>query len=307
MLKLERLLCPVDLSETSQHALEQATVVAGWFESRLTVQHVYSQVFLPIPSLAMPGYSADLVVGEDDRRRLVDDVTAFAAPARQAGVETDVVVEMGQPIPRILALATALPADLIVMGTHGASGFEHFVLGSVTEKVLRKAVCPVLTVPPRAQTRSALPFTRILCAVDFSESSLAALTMALAFAQEADAHLAILHVLDWPIEEPVAASTEVPAGGPIFDLQRYRRALESDARARLATLVPDEVRNWCSPEVSVAHGKPYSEILKAANEDRADLIVLGVRGRRTLDLALFGSTANQVVRQASCPVLTVRR
>jgi nucleotide-binding universal stress UspA family protein len=307
MLNMKRLLCPVDLSEASQHALEQAIVVAGWFESRLTVQHVYSQVFLPIPSLAMPGYSADLVVGEDDRRRLVDDVTAFATPAREAGADTDVVVEMGQPVPRILALATALPADLIVMGTHGASGFEHFVLGSVTEKVLRKAACPVLTVPPRAQAQSALPFKRILCAVDFSESSLAALTMALAFAQEADAHLAILHVLEWPVEEPVAASTEVPGGGPIFDLQSYRSALEVDAKARLATLVPDEARNWCSPETTVAHGKPYAEILKAAIEDRADLIVLGVRGRRALDLALFGSTANQVVRQATCPVLTVRR
>src|SRR5262245_24438737 len=190
MVNVNRVLCPVDLSETSQHALDQAIVVAGWFEARLTVQHGYAQVFLPIPSLAMPGYSADLVVGEDDRRRLVDDVTAFAVPAREAGVDSDVVVEMGQPVPRILALAAALPADLIVMGTHGASGFEHFVLGSVTEKVVRKAVCPVLTVPPRAQGRSALPFKRILCAVDFSESSLAALTMALGFAQEADAHLA---------------------------------------------------------------------------------------------------------------------
>ena len=146
MLNVKRLLCPVDLSETSQHALEQAAVVAAWFESRLTVQHVYSQVFLPIPSLAMPGYSADLVVGEDDRRRLVDDVTEFAAPARQAGVDTDVIVEMGQPVPRILDLARALPADLIVMGTHGRGPVAHMLMGSVAEKVVRKAPCPVLTV-----------------------------------------------------------------------------------------------------------------------------------------------------------------
>ena len=75
----------------------------------------------------------------------------------------------------ILDRAASLPADLIVMGTHGAGGFQHLVLGSVTEKVLRQAACPVLTVPPRAQATSRLPFSRLLCAVDFSDVSLAAL------------------------------------------------------------------------------------------------------------------------------------
>ena len=86
---------------------------------------------------------------------------------------------MGQPAPAILDCAVRLPADLIVMGTHGAGGFERFVLGSVAEKVLRRAACPVLTVPSRAHATSVLPFKRVVCAVDFSDSSLTALHYAL--------------------------------------------------------------------------------------------------------------------------------
>jgi nucleotide-binding universal stress UspA family protein len=81
--------------------------------------------------------------------------------------------------------------------------------------------------------------------------------------------------------------------------------LETDAKERLDGLVTDDARNWCSAETRVAHGKPYREILCAAAEGQSDLIVLGVRGRGGLDLALFGSTANQVVRHATCPVLTI--
>ena len=95
---------------------------------------------------------------------------------------------------------------LIVIGTHGAGGFEHLVLGSVTEKVLRRATCPVLTVPPRARTTAKLPFKRILCPLDFSESSLAALDFAFSLAQQGDAELTILHVFEWPAEDESLAT-----------------------------------------------------------------------------------------------------
>lgn len=309
MMHITRILCPVDFSEVSQHALEQAARVAGWFEARLTVIHVFNHAFLPVPGLAMPGYGNDLTVSAHEQLRLRGDLERVVEPARRAGVAVDLAIEPGAPTPRILAVARALPADLIVIGTHGASGFEHLMLGSVTEKVLRKATCPVLTVPPRASGRDAVPFTHVLCAVDFSESSVAALGAALAIAQEADAQLTVLHVLDWPIEEvpPVAVVNADPAApAPAFDLAGYRRTLEADAARRLETLVPDAARDWCTPRTHVAHGTPHVEVLKAAADMPADLIVLGVRGRHPIDVMLFGSTANQVVRQAACPVLTVR-
>ena len=92
---------------------------------------------------------------------------------------------------------------------------------------------------------------------------------------------------------------------PVFDLEGYRRVLEADAVDRLQRLVPADARSWCSPATMVVHGKPHVEVLKAAAERQADLIVLGVRGRNTFDLMLFGSTTNQIVRQANRPVLTV--
>jgi nucleotide-binding universal stress UspA family protein len=307
MVNIARILCPVDFSDASRHALEQATVIAGWFEASLTVLHVHSEVFLPVPGLAMPGYSAELPLEAEQRKRAVDEANEFVAPARAAGVKVDLAFETGLPTPHILA-AAARQIDLIVMGTHGTSGFEHFMLGSVTEKVLRKAPCPVLTVPPRARATSRLPLKRILCATDFSDSSLTALGLALAFAKESDARLTIVHVLEWPVEQPApAASVEAPVGGPIFDLEGYRRMLEADAAERLKTLVPADAREWCTPETRVLHGKPWAKILETAASEETDLIVLGVRGRNAFDMLLFGSTANQVVRQATCPVLTVKR
>ena len=106
--------------------------------------------------------------------------------------------------------------DLIVLGTHGLSGVDRAMLGSVTEKVLRKASCPVLTVPPAVETAAKVPYKRLLCPVDFSESSLNALRHALSLAEEADASLTILHVFDWPRDGNLLVER--------FDTQEFRRA-----------------------------------------------------------------------------------
>lgn len=309
MMNLARILCPIDFSDASRHAFEQAVVIGGFFKARLTVLHVYNQVFLPVPGLAMPTVGEGVTAGSDEEARLREQAEAYVAPARAAGLTVEMVVEPGLPIPHILGRADRDRSDLIVMGTHGSSGFEHLVLGSVTEKVLRKASCPVLTVPPRVQATAAVPFKHILCAVDFSECSLKALAAALSLAQEADAELTLVHVLDWPIHDApvgaVAGVADAMSTPAVFDLEGYRQMLEADAATRLDQLVPADARTWCTPTAVVRHGKPHVELLAAAEERHADLLVLGVRGRHPFDLLLFGSTTNQVVRQATCPVLTV--
>jgi nucleotide-binding universal stress UspA family protein len=209
------------------------------------------------------------------------------------------VEEGGGTASHIVERARTLPADLIVMGTHGLSGFERLMLGSITEKVLRKAPCPVLTVPPAASTAAKIPYTRILCPIDFSESSLAALRFAVSLAEEADAHLMLLHVLDWPADDELLVEQ--------FETVEVRELVEHRARERLDALLTEEMRVWCKPVTRIAYGKAYREILAAADADSADLIVIGVRGRNALDVTLFGSTTNQVVRGASCPVLTLKQ
>lgn len=303
MPNISQILCPVDFSDTSAHAVEQAAAIAGWYKARLTGLHVYTPIFMPVPGLPAP---ADRVP-DSERERLRGQTTSLLHAAVAAGIAVDVTVDVGRPAAQILERAASLPADLIVMGTHGAGGFERLVLGSVTEKVLRKATCPVLTVPPRAHASSTFPFTRVLCAVDFSEWSSAALDLASSLAQESGASLALLHVIEWPWDEPPPpVFAELPPD-QASALDEFRRYLVKSATSRLESLVSDTVRDRCAVTARVSHGKPSVEILRVAADDGADLIVLGVHGRKPIDLAVFGSTTNHVVRSATCPVLTLRR
>ena len=296
MIEMRRVLCPVDFSETSRHALEHALAVARWYEARVTVLHVIHPLLVLDPPVLFV---------EASREPELADVGSMHVRLRQwldaanAPGDVDIAVDEGNPVGRILRHAASLPADLIVMGTHGRSGFDRFAMGSVAEKVLRKAGCPVVTVPPPAIATSVVPFKRILCPVDFSESSLASLRFAFSLAKESDARLTMLHAIEWP-------SAETDVVERVFNLPDVRRQLEKDSNDRLASLIPAEVRLWCRPVTKVMFGRPHVTILNIATEEQADLIVMGVRGRSAMDLTLFGSTTNQVVRRANCPVLTLR-
>jgi nucleotide-binding universal stress UspA family protein len=151
-----------------------------------------------------------------------------------------------------------------------------------------------------------LPFKRVLCAVDFSDPSLTAAQYARSIANESGAALTLLHVIEWPwVESPMPAYEDVPHEQAAA-LAEFRRYLETTAMARLKTLVPTTDRAASSSNAVVRHGRPYVEILRLAEATRADLIVIGVHGRNVVDMTLFGSTTNQVVRRATCPVLTMR-
>ncbi len=286
---IRRILCPIDFSDQSAHALEQGVALARWYGARITVLHVH---------LSVAPTAADL-------EALRAHATTACAPVASAGVGFDIVIAGGEPLRTILEQATQLSADVIVMGTHGTGGFQHLLLGSVTEKVLRRASCPVLTVPPRAQATSSQPFARLLCAVDFSDSSLKAVDAAASLAKESGAALTLLHVLEWPWHEPPMPTMEGVPPEQAQALVDYRHYLESSARARLEALGASAAPDGPAPDVQVRFGKPYVELLDAAREGQADLIVIGVRGRNALDMGLFGSTTNQVVRRATCPVLTI--
>jgi len=296
MLTIRRILCPVDFSDASQHALDHAVMIAGWYRARITALHVRHPAFLvepPILFTDMGGAPAATI--EDAESRLHH----WLAPVRAAGIACDVMaVDGATPAARIVEVAGRLEADLIVLGTHGRSGFERLLLGSVTERVVRTARCPVITVPPPSVSTSKLPFKRVLCGIDFSEPSMAALRFALSLAKESDSHLTLMHVLEFPAEDK--PDITLP-----FDMATYRAAVQADSTQRMLELITDDVRTWCEPETRVAHGRPYEQLLAAAADTHADLIVLGVHGRNALDLMLFGSTTNQVIRRATCPVLTL--
>jgi nucleotide-binding universal stress UspA family protein len=296
MIRIAHVLCPVDFSEISQHALDHAAAIARWYDARLTVLYVFAN----LPTMDLP----PLVLDDADRERHTSDLRRMAAGVPR-GVPVDVRIQEAPDVhEEILAQLGATHADLLVIGTHGRSGFERLFLGSVTEKVIRKATCPTLVVPPRAPdvpAASPIQFRRILCAVDFSQSSLDALAYAINMAQEADAQLTLLHIVELP---PVLS--EEPAM-PALDLSRVREAAVADARRKLHELIPEQARTYCTVDAAVVEGRAYREILRHATEQRSDLIVMGVHGRGALDLLVFGSTTHHVIRASACPVLIVRR
>jgi nucleotide-binding universal stress UspA family protein len=300
---IRRILCPIDFSAASAPVVDQAMAIAGWYKARILALHVYSPLFIPVPTLPPP---VDRVP-QTEIERMQESTRACFQAAADAAIGVDVAVDIGHPAAEILDRAATLPADLIVMGTHGAGGFERLALGSVAEKVIRKAACPVLTIPPRAHTTAVLPFKRLLCAVDFSEPSLAALAFGCSLARESGAALTLLHVIEWPwVESPAPAFDELPAG-QAAQLAEFRRYLEASAMARLQALVPDAIQSRCTSQPAVTHGKPYVEILRVAGDVQTDVIIIGLHGRSAAGVMLFGSTTNQVVRRATCPVLTLRQ
>jgi nucleotide-binding universal stress UspA family protein len=240
-----------------------------------------------------------LVLSAADREALRQQLRAFAPAEATRDIPLDCCVAEGNVVAEILAEAAS--ADMIVMGTHGRSGFEHLVLGSVTEKVLRKAACPLLTIPRDASgATGAVPrlFHRIVAAVDFSDVSMRALAHAVSLAEEADAHLTVMHVIHVP--EQIALWLE--RGDAVSPI----REMTAAAERRLKSAVADTIRAYCHVADRVEVGEPYREILRLADEQRADLIVLGAHGQGVVERMFVGSTTQQVVRHAACPVLTVR-
>jgi nucleotide-binding universal stress UspA family protein len=258
-------------------------------------------VSTPVPP-GEAGLAASLLIAPNDLHLLEVHLETFMRPSVAAAGNRDLRIDAevleGNVAAEIARTAQDRGADLLVMGTHGRSGFERLMLGSVTEKMLRKAPCPMLTVPPQAGLPPAhvAPYRRILCAVDFSPSSLRALAFAESLAAEADAELVVMHVI-----EPASVFEPVPASGP----GDARAVAKSAALEEVRRLITPDARTYSRVSEVVSEGRAYEQILHEAAARRSELIVLGAhRGHR--GVPAFGSTPNHVVREATCPVLTAR-
>jgi nucleotide-binding universal stress UspA family protein len=298
MIRIGRIVCPVDTSPFSARALRHASALASWYRAELTALAVLPPPVEALLASELPGaWPLDLrglvELNEQELRSFVSKATG--APG------TRIVTTRGPVVQEILRIATALTADLLVLGTHGHGGFDQLLLGSVTERVLRRAPCPVMTVPSLANGDPAdvVEVKTIVCGIDFSDASARALDYARSVARRAGSRLVLLHALEWFAEAPQKLTGH-------FNVPEFRQALEHDARARLEALAQRDAGSPVETDIVVGYGKAYVELLRVAAEREADLVVLGVRGAGAVDLLLFGSTTEHVVRRARCPVLTVR-
>jgi nucleotide-binding universal stress UspA family protein len=287
---LNNILFLTDFSDSSETAVPFATSIARAYGSTIYVLHV----LLPSAYTHMaPEEAASLLDHEDERARAEME----RVEAQFSGLPSELTIERGPGVWPVLAeVLKQREIDLIIMGTHGRTGIQKLLLGSSAEEIFRRSHAPVLTIGPavRSGSHSGGRFRCVLFATDFNAVSAASISFAVSLAQENQSRLVLLHAL--PIRKPGKAERD-------GDLSI------AEALHQLQELVPAEAELWCRPEAMVRHGDPTEQILAAANQCGADLIVLGVRGIGRLARGatrLDRAIAYQVVVNATCPVLTVR-
>jgi nucleotide-binding universal stress UspA family protein len=277
----KHILCPVDFSEHSAAALRVAGVIAKTFGSEVSVLHVQR--------LEAPAYFtvAQTQALRTQLRRSVRAATKhaseFAHKHLPALVAHRVEVVEDDPVSAILKTQKEIGAELIAMGTHGRGGLARVRLGSIAESVLHQAEVPILTVGPHTKLSPAVEaIRRVLCPVDYSPSSQTALELAAGLAAGTGAELIVAHI----DETPLGKSAQ-------------------DSLQQLCDWIPATVRAHCAVKEVVKQGSAAEQIAEEAVKSHADLLVIGAQPRSLLGAVLLGSTAELVIRSASCPVLSV--
>jgi nucleotide-binding universal stress UspA family protein len=272
------ILVPVDFSELSALALQYADALGRCSGARITVLHASA---FEAPPYFTQGQVEELRARLRAAQRQAErDLREFVRKALGPDTAMPAVrVVEGRPAETILRTAQEIGSDLIVMGTHGRSGWNRLMLGSVTERVLRETSIPVLTVRGDMRTpERPLAIRNILCPVNDTPVARRALRQAAEMAHCLDATLTLLHVD------------------------------EGSSRDRIADLcawVPNEQRQKCRIREITRRGEAAREIIAQAREEGCDLLVIGAQHRRFFDSTVIGSTTVRVVRHAPCPVLTV--
>lgn len=291
------ILVAVDLSGPSDEALRQAHERAAAASGTLTVLHV-----LPNPLHSHPHYphlkrEADSALQAKKQRLRAEVLERVKTLTGRAEGEVDVVVEDGWPHVVIVREAEERRVDLLVVGSHGTAGVKHLLLGNVAERVVRHAHGPVLVARPRQGSGG------VLAATDFSAASATTVAAAVAEARRMNARLFIVHSVDLSpgLLAGIELSTGVLAYGP-------PQRLPDELREAVDNMLSDALSEHAfAGERLVTEGPAATAIVRAAEQTRADLVVVGTVGRTGLPRLLLGSVAEAVVKNAPCSVLVARR
>jgi nucleotide-binding universal stress UspA family protein len=288
MLRFKPILCPIDFSEFSIKAYDYAQSLAAHYRVPLLLQHV---LYAIPPFYTDPAYQATCSKLRADALRKLQ---LFAKRRTRTSIRPECVVHEGSATDQILSFAEARDVSLIVMGTHGLRGLDRLMIGSVTERVLRKARCPVLAVrTPRhdfvspGRPGDPVRLKRILLCMDFSQHAHHGLRLALSIAKEYSAALTVLHVV-----EHYSRSANITR-------------VRAETMKRLKGTIPAKAGKGLAPKFAIRVGNPYGQIVKFAQGAQTDLVIMGVRGHSSLDSALFGATTYRVIQLGCCAVLAV--
>jgi nucleotide-binding universal stress UspA family protein len=226
---------------------------------------------------------------------------AALVPARQILQETRAAIETrvsrdSSAAEEILRVAAAQPADLVVLGSRGLSGLNRFLIGSTSERVARHARCPVLVARPLVND-----LRQVILGIDGSENSMHAADWLKRFPLPEECEVRLVTVM--PYLEALAPSRKLQWPAQIQAL--YQEQCDA-AQQELDALVASFAISGTPATGKLRSGHPADSLLRGAEEQKADLIVVGSRGASAIERFLLGSTSEKVLRHAPCSVLMVR-
>lgn len=284
----EDILLPFDGTDGATAALHHASDIARWADATIHLLFVADTTRDSVTVVETQVVDALVREGEN-----VLDAAEETLRTLGADYESDVV--QGNPAPTITEYAERYDHGLVVMPTHGREGVSRYLLGSVSEKVVRLSPVPVLTLRLQADERLSFPYENVLVPTDGSTASARAAEHGLSLAAALDATVHVLSVVD-------ERALGVDVRSSVFRQQREQAAAEAvdDVVSRAEAVgVADTVRH-------VEHGPPLERILDAVEDNAIDAIVMGTTGRRGTGRILLGSVAEKTARAAPVPVITVR-
>ena len=299
VIDINRILVPVDFSDPSKAAAHLGLSLALKFGARLMLAHV-----IPPSSAFAYAFPAESFAFQTEQARTAKSMLRSLIPSQyHDDVDLRTIVKIGDVSRELLSIVSDDKVSVVAMGTHGRSPVERLVLGSLTERMLRKLPVPILTVSRHEDpanpviTDEPIPLNHVLYATDLSDEATRGLRFALQVARRANARLTVLHVLR-PAE---AMAWGIETGFVGEEL----RTLRDDTLRRLVATTFAECKFGYSATPVLTEGTPFSEILRAADNSGADLIVLNLHGKGFVERALLGSTAERVIRSARVPVLSI--
>ncbi len=295
---LRRIMCTTDFSECSRFTVPYGVALAREFGAMLYVCHV-----VDLPAVAV--YGEAMGDGGLDRKSIRTQAEeGLGDLMREYSIEWAPLVAEGRTAHEIEALAVEKEVDLVISATHGRSGLKRLVMGSVTERLMRRLHCPLLVVRSAAHGMQKVAFEKVsfdkvLVGLDFSPDSDLAFEHGLSLSQQFQSELHLVHVIEPSVYRDLLKLQTDPAA-------LNREDLRVELKEKMNSMIPKEALNWCSPKISLLAGQPHEELAKYALVNDMDLVVLGFRGQGLMETVFVGSTTARAVRGAVCPVLSIR-
>ena len=283
----EDILLPFDGSDGAAEALHHAAEIAHWTDATIHVLFVADTTRDSVTVVETQVVDALVQEGKDIVKEAEKTLDTL-------GVDYDSDVVQGHPAPTIVEYAEQYEYDVIVMPTHGREGVSRYLIGSVTEKVVRLSTVPVLTARMQPDEQLVFPYENILIPTDGSAGAAHAAEYGLSLAAALDATVHVLSVVD-----------DTSLG---LDVRSTISGHEGEQAATDAVddLVSEaETRGVSNSVRHVEHGSPIEVILDTIDSNDIHAVVMGTTGRRGSDRILLGSVAEKTVRSAPVPVITV--